>query len=253
MNSSQLFELWAPDASIWSPWAKPVLFAGASFLGGEPEQSNQWQAITLNWAPPARDTAIILDLPGPMAIWFGIALGERGYRPVPLYNGVPGPSALIDVNPIRMALHEVEGPLTDFLTRLPADAPPAFLLDAHRSAGAFAGPGLFDNRWCVFPQDFPSANLLLSRGIQKALLVQYDSTTPKSDLSHVLLRWQQKQIQILTFSLNAPAQPAPIQVAKPRNFGAIWYFALALAGFRRNSAGGFGSVIPQPSSGGGFG
>jgi hypothetical protein len=48
--------------------------------------------------------------------------------------------------------------------------------------------------------------------------------------------------------------PQPLQVRKPSKFRHLWYRALVLLRLRRNSAGGFGSVIPMPSSGGhGFG
>ena len=72
------------------------------------------------------------------------------------------------------------------------------------------GPGTFDNRWVVFPQDFPSAAFLRSRGVAEVLLIQAGAQ-PQEDLAHVLLRWQQ--------------------------------------GGPRNNAGGFGAVIPVRSGG----
>ena len=42
-------------------------------------------------------------------------------------------------------------------------APPAFLLDSDRMKAPAPDPGRFDNRWLVFPQDFPSAAFLRSR------------------------------------------------------------------------------------------
>jgi hypothetical protein len=44
-----------------------------------------------------------------------------------------------------------------------------------------------------------------------------------------------------------------LRVNRPSNFKTLWYRALAMMGLRRNSAGGFGSVIPELASGGGFG
>jgi hypothetical protein len=247
MTPAELYNLWAPRDSIWSPWAKPVLFAEDAFLGGEPTQVEDWHNLWPAWAAKSDiGTAIILDLPGAQAIWYGMALSQRGFRPVPLYNGVAGPSPLIDVNPIRMALHEVEDALTELLANMPAEAPPVFLLDFNRSGGAvIADPGRFDNRWYVFPQDFPSANLLLSRGIRNVVLVQPQAGGPKTDLAHVLMRWQQAGIQILACGINDANQPIPITVNRPSNFRALWYLALALAGLRRNSAGGFGGGHPH--------
>ncbi len=255
MNPSELYKLWAPEDAIWSRWAKPVLFADKTFIGGEPTQTTQWQSSNNAWVPTSESgTAVVLDLPGPDAAWYALALSQRGYRPVPLYNGVvgPGPSALVNVCGIVDALHAVGESLMSLQLR--PDAPPIFLLDENRFAGGIiASPGRFDNRWWVFPQDFPSANFLLSQGIRSVILGQNRTGSPQRDLAHVLLRWQEAGIQILACDVNSQAQPTPLRVQRPNNFRALWYQALVLAGLRRNSAGGFGAVVPQPSSGGGFG
>jgi hypothetical protein len=255
MTPSELYSLWAPEDSIWSNWAKPMLFSVERFIGGEPNQATQWQSLNVAWSPTdVRSTAIVLDLPGADAIWYGIAMAQHGFRPVPLYNGVPGSSALIDVNSIVVALHEVEQPLTELLSRLPADAPPVFLLDSNRSAGGtIPSPGRFDNRWWVFPQDFPSANLVLSRGIDTVILAQAQAGPPQTDLAHVLLRWQEAGLRMFAKGVDDVAPPAVIQVQRPARFGWLWYRALVLAGLRRNSAGGFGAIVPIPGSGGGYG
>lgn len=257
MNPSELYKLWAPEDSIWSNWAKPVLFADRMFVGDEPPQTTQWQSLNVTWAPASESgTAVVLDLPGADAVWYGMALSQRGYQPVPLYNGVRGPAVgpfeMVHVDAIVKALHEVGEPLAKL--QLPSNAPPVFLLDNNRLAGGFmADPGRFDNRWWVFPQDFPSANFLLAHGIRSVVLGQNRTSGPHRDLAHVLLRWQEAGIGILACDVNVEAQPTPLLVQRPNNFRALWYQALVLAGLRRNSAGGFGAVVPQPSSGGGFG
>jgi hypothetical protein len=234
-----------------------VLFADKTFSAGEPAQSSQWRSLNIAWAPsPGSGMAIILDLPGAEAIWLGMAFSQRGFRPVPLYNGVRGPTLggfeLVSVDAIVFALHGVEEALSGL--RLPPDAPPVFLLDAERYAGgSFADPGRFDNRWWTFPQDFPSANFLLSHGIRSVVLGQKLSASPQRDLAHVLLRWQEAGIQILTCGVNDQTQPTSIHVERPDNFRSLWYQALVMAGLRRNSTGGFGGIVPEPSSGGGYG
>jgi len=256
MKPSELYKLWAPEDSIWSNWAKPVLFADHAFDDRKP-QTTDWRSSNVTWSPPPDSgTAMVLDLPGADAVWLGLALSQRGFRPVPLYNGVRGPmgivSPLVSVGDIVWALHSVPEILATL--QLPEDAPPVFLLDYYRMAGgALADPGRFDNRWSVFPQDFPSANFLLSRGIRSVVLVQGKSVNPHRDLAHVLLRWQEAGIKILSSGVDDQTPPTPIQVARPSNFRALWYQALVLAGLRRNSTGGFGAVVPEPSSGGGYG
>src|SRR5208337_2702449 len=129
--------------------------------------------------------------------------------PVPLYNASPGSpfvglspgaqgawDAAVDMRPIVAAIGRITASLQAL--NLPADAPPAFLLDSNRLLGTTrpVTPGMFDNRWMVFPQDFPSANFLLVHGIQKALLVQKDRLEPQDDLAHTLLRWQEGGITV---------------------------------------------------------
>jgi len=56
MHCEELFAAWAPAESIWSPWAKPVVFAHLKPPSADPPESN-WQAIEAPWAtrsiPPA--------------------------------------------------------------------------------------------------------------------------------------------------------------------------------------------------------
>jgi hypothetical protein len=253
MNPAEAYKLWTPEDSPWSNWVKPVLFADKPVPGWVSGEPSNWRSLGIPWAIAADGTtAIVLDLKGAASVWFGMILSLRGYRPVPLYNGAQSMSALISVDAIVWALNAVSDDLAEL--RLPPAAPPVFLLDACRSdSGAFATPGRFDNRWCVFPQDFPSANFLLAHGIRSVVLVQAAAVGPRSDLAHVMLRWQEAGIQILTAALESNLQPAPIQVEKPDNFRSLWYRAMVLAGLRRNSAGGFGAVVPEPSSSGGYG
>jgi hypothetical protein len=257
MTRSELYKLWAPDESIWSNWAKPVLFADSLITDQPPEQSTDWSSANVDWAPAADSgTAIVLDLPGPGGVWFGMALSRRGYRPVPLYNGVRGPAletfSLVKVDEIISALQAVEETLLTL--KLPPAALPVFLLDSNRLAGGeVALPGNFDNRWSIFPQDFPSANLLLYHGIHSVVLAQDTSDVPQDDLAHVLVRWQEAGIQILTSRVYDKEPPTPVKVARPFRFRSLWYAALVVAGLRRNSTGGFGATAPDPSSGGGYG
>jgi len=254
MNPSELFEIWAPAQSTWSRWAKPVLFTAIGVA--PPPMSSEPGSPPLNLRLPGR-SVVVVDLPGVDSLKAGLALAEAGYQPVPLFNGAPGPtltlggSALIDVRPIVHWLERGAERLRGF--PLAADACPAFLLDADRQAPQWrtAAPGRFDNRWLVFPQDFPSASFLLAQRIECAVLVQPSGRTqPLSDLAHVVLRWQEAGIEVQVLDPDAGGAGQPIQVARPSRFRSSWYRALALIGLRRNSAGGFGSVIPEPSSSG---
>jgi hypothetical protein len=244
------YDAWAPAGGVWSPWAKPALFVQMHEIQMLSDSLGDWRAIDIRWAPePRRATALVIDLPGLEAARTGVALAAIGYRPVPLYNVTVGSRPLVAVAPIRDCLMQASAALTEM--RIAADAPPAFLLDSKRlKPDILPVPGHFDNRWMVTPQDFPSANLMLSRGIAEVIVVQNDDRPPLEDLAHVLLRWQKAGIRIRSLDAGDTRGAQEITIKEPSMFRKAWYRVMILAGFRRNAAGGFGGVIPVPSSGG---
>jgi hypothetical protein len=254
MNGSELFDLWAPADAVWSPWAKPLLFAAA--MNPAPPVP---PVLPVPPAPPAPrapvripasgSMAVIVDLPGSWSVEAGLDLAREGFRPVPLFNGAGHAGALVKVEPIVAALRGGASTLRDL--HLTAEAVPAFLLDADRARPqGKAAPGSYDNRWLVFPQDFPSASFLQSRRIARVLLLQEAGRTqPAEDLAHVLRRWQEAGLEMLLAHPGEGGPPIPFQVQKPSRFRALSYRALALLGVHRNSAGGFGSVIPVAAAG----
>lgn len=253
MTGPELFERWAPPGALWSRWAKPMLFAewpGELFPAAAAEDLPPLEL------PRADRQAVVVDLPGAAAVKTGLALAQIGYRPVPLFNGAPGPSgqasvaAVIDVGPLVRAL--ADGATRLETLALTPEARPAFLLDSRRQAPELAPlPGRFDNRWLVFPQDFPSANCLRSQRLEQVLLLQSAGREqPAADLAHVLRRWQEGGLKLFVQDAALGPVPRRLAVGRPSGFRALWYRALAMLRMRRNSAGGFGSIVPQPGSGG---
>jgi hypothetical protein len=255
VNSEQIFETWAPAGALWSPWVKPVLFAHLSQLPpapSEPQPAAGRSPTDPAWAPPADDPAVlVLDLPGELGVRLGLQLAQAGYRPIPLYNAAPGPHGVpldrrvsrVDVLPIMTAIRQAGGFLGSL--KLPAGAPPAFLLDAGRSAGpALLLPACdFDNRSVSLFTDFPSANFLLAHGYRRAILVQAGGRQPQPDLAHTLRRWQEAGIAIAAKPLDDAGPAEPITVARPSWFGWVWYRMLATVGLRRSVHGGFGGFV----------
>ena len=75
---------------------------------------------------------MVVDLPGAEAVHAGLLLAERGFWPVPLFNGTSGPMPVIDILPITRAL---AGGVERLRQRaIAADGAPAFLLDSRREA-----------------------------------------------------------------------------------------------------------------------
>jgi hypothetical protein len=257
MSAAEIWEAWAPADVLWSQWAKPVLIAQLVDVDALAGARLEWPSLDLSALPISSDrTALVVNLPGAISINYGLALAKRGFRPVPLFNGCVGRAAIVPTEPLQAAM--VAGAADLRAMAIDPAAPPAFLLDSHRmrSSGK-PRPGEFDNRWMTFPQDFPSADLLKSRQIEVAMLLQDDETVGE-DLAHVLLRWKDAGIRILLQSRSESSKARPLNILRPPSYRALWHRALAALGFKRNSAGGFGSLIPEPApegsyGGGGFG
>ena len=239
----EAYKKWAPDGALWTDWAKPVLFAQVPKTG-----FGRIDIPAVDWISNRDNaTAIIVDLPGEAGALEGLALARLGWRPVPLYNGVCGPGAVMPAVPTHEIANVLQG-LAGELSRMKIrdDAPPVFLLDSNRMKGT-PRIGDYDNRWSIFPQDMPSAAYLISHGIRRVIV---RSEIIEKDLAHVLLRYEIQGIAIL---LNNGFAQKTIPVPKPSKFKSLFYRACVLAGLRRNSAGGFGEVVPEPGSSGGRG
>ena len=245
LSAEHLFNVWAPVESHWSAWVKPVLFAHSEMLTIPPEPA----LPNIDGFPRSRETAVIVDVAGARSVLIGLALTQSGYRPVPLYNSGISPFMIIDMKAIAEAL--LSG--LDIMRRsnLRPDAPPAFLLNADRmDHGPRAlTPGSYDNRWCVVPQDFPSASYLSAAGINQVLLV---ADRVRDDITHVLCRYQDAGLT-LRHMADVGATSVRLVVKPPSFYRSFLYRLGVFAGLRRNSAGGFGGLVPHSNSSGGFG
>lgn len=267
MTGKELFEIWAPNDSIWSRWVSPALFAQIDYANGEKLAQADETEIPWHEQKARPDTGVVIDLPGADSIRLALTLARRGYRPVPIINASPGPiglqlnllpqparskpSAIVVLDMSSLVREICEGTPQMRALTLASDAPPAFVLDSLRLKGTNPlRDDMFDNRWMVFPQDFPSAKFLAEQKIKHMTVVQTDKTQPREDLSHVLLRWQEAGIEIRSTASGDSSLPSTITVSRPSRFKASWYRALAIMGLRRSSVGGFGSFIPETSAAG---
>lgn len=235
-NDLETYRIWAPDYVIWAQWAKPVLF-----VRHQGSINNVKLDIPeIKWIQGMeKRTMIIVDLPRHSGVEESLALARMGYRPVPLYNGVAGPgsSSIVRVHEIVAALYKGADELITCNIR--ADAPPVFMLDSNRMSGSGKEPGTYDNRWCVFPQDMPSAAFLIKEGINK-IIVRAESI--QNDLSHILCRYQKEGIEI---NLCNGQTVKKITVTEPSSFKSLSYRFKVILGLTRNATGGFGSMVPE--------
>ncbi len=250
-----VYAAWAPEDSIWSQWAKPVVFANLPPERDSDDSAPDAVGLGDAWLPRSaseeRNTAWVIDLPGAESVAAAIELSRLGYRPVPLFNGAPPSSAkrsAVDTGVVARALRAGAPEL--LTSSIAKDAPPAFMLDSQRMPKKPTAHGTFDNRWITLPQDYPSARFLLAADIHFVCVVQKSDQQLPEDLIHVLRRWQDAGIRISVQPLTGTR--APIRLSKPSFYRSLFYRTLARIGLRRNSAGGFGALIPEPSEGSGF-
>jgi hypothetical protein len=146
---------------------------------------------------------------------------------------------IVDVTNIEKALYKGADLLENI--DISVDAPPAFILDSRRMEGLGKQPGKFDNRWCIFPQDMPSASYLVKEGISKIIV---RSSEIRVDLSHILCRYQELGIKIYLCNNDEIKE---ITVSKPSHFKSLMYRFKVILGLKRNAAGGFGGLVPEPT------
>lgn len=251
LTREEIFDIWVPPEGIWSPWATPVLFGQLPEATNDSEEVIAISPVPVAWRPDFLDhQAVVIDLAGASAVQAGLTFAESGYRLVPIFNGCDGPNAVISQSELMSALRV--GAKTLWKLTIADAAPPVFLVDSRRMCpGVKVKPGVFDNRWKVFAQDFPSAEFLLQHGITNCLLVQA-SPNIAEDLARVLLRWQAAGIlmgQIILTETQVPSLPEEIIIPASPNYRSLWFRAVAQEEFRQNVRGGFGYIVPEPSRG----
>jgi hypothetical protein len=252
----EVFEAWAPSGGRWTPWAKAIVFAHVDGVVGELPSAPSWAVPELfsvdargadyRTSAGARRAAIVLDLPGAEGVSAAVALARCGWRPVPLYAALPSADAVVPMYEIVRAL--LAGAEELRRMTVPADAPPAFVLDARRAGhSSMARPGSFDNRSGVFTTDVPSASRLREAGMTEVVLVQEGIDAPRSDLARVLAGWQKAGIALRLLRADRVATPTELRVPTD------WLGALAAFWWRLSLRGspveGFGGHVPTgPSS-----
>lgn len=211
MTGKELFRIWAPVGKKWTDWVRPVPFVMMS------EYSKIYSITdlamqTVDYIEKNNEnTAIIVDLPGAESVKEGIALARLGFRPIPIYNGTveqQGARATVDNQSVGVAL--MYGATELDKLEIKDEAPPAFLLDSNRLHRFKMDVTVFDNSWDVYPQDLPSAEYMVSSGIQKVIVA---GESLSKDLKKILFDYQKKSIEI--FLTNRYEEPKKVNIRKP--------------------------------------
>lgn len=121
-------------------------------------------------AENARETALIVDLPGRDAVAFGAGVADAG-RIVTTFDNFPHPLGVTPSHETLAAMLFYAGEVDAKQSSLNADAPPVFLLDSNRLANYTDADSQFDNRYLA---KLPSREKLQERGVKNILYITPD-------------------------------------------------------------------------------
>lgn len=256
-----LFEVWGPDpGSPWEPFHTVPLFASLDRIrrqevGPAPPPApgagapHPGTAVLPDHAQPGRalppwltpNTWTIVDLTGPASVAAGAWLAE-GAQLVCTFDNWPHTKGVLKPEHTLAALIRWASTVEEARRWRPPGAPPVWLCESLRLRGAPGRPGQFDNRYYLDDSILPGTNLLRAAGITRIVYLTAGEA-PQLDLETPLAEYRKDGIGVFTASIadsDFALQPyEPPATPRPR----------PSAGFRRSSAGGFGTEVPEPSSG----
>jgi hypothetical protein len=160
-----------------------------------------------------KQTALILDLPGPESV--AAAAGVAAvFAPVFLYDNWPHPLGVVPSHHVLAAALYYRPDLLSAQTQRAAPIPPAFVLDARRLAPYRDESDRFDNRYLA---RMPGADGFVRLGIQRVLYVTAQSEAhEQDDLNDDFVALRDKGIDVKMVALSDFA-PASEQVLREQN------------------------------------
>jgi hypothetical protein len=263
-----LFAVWGPlEGSPWEPYHCIPLFAAleqvarsqlgptdpnviAAERAGEgggfvlPEHARPG-APTPPWID--RGTWVMIDLPGRSTVEAATWLVSAGaVQPVCTFDHWPHPKGVLKADRILAELLRFASTIATARGRISGSAPPLWICDAERLGTRSGTPGEFDNRYYLDDSILPGPNVLRAAGIRRVVHVSSRTGAgPLPDLERYFADLRLAGLEVLHVDVEDPGlEPRPSSVpAVPRSVSK-W-------DFRRSSAGGFGTEVPEPSSSGG--
>lgn len=197
------------------------------------------------WVTP--ETLTFLNLPGPQAVEAGAWLVTAAQcQPVCTFDNWPHPKGLLKPEDTLEALLRWATTVAVARPQLQVTSPPLWICDSERLGARRGQPGEFDNRYYLDDTVLPGAGILAKGGVKRIVYVTLGGDpTPTLDLEGYFADLLIAGLPVLRVDLADPSLTAgPFATPLTRK-------PLPTYGFQRSAAGGFGTEVPQPSSGGG--
>lgn len=266
-SGETLYDVWGPLAdSAWAPFHCIPLFAALDRAPSDsvgpsaPLRESEVNGKTVQTVvvPPhatpgapapvwiAADALTVVDLPGrwsvAVAAWL---LTAYPCQPVCTFNNWPNPEGLLRPELILAELLRWASTIADARRTLTRHSPPLWICDSNRLGSRRGNPGEFDNRYFLEDAILAGPALLKEAGIRRVVYVTLDpAQAPVIDLDGYFFDLEAAGIPVRIVDLMDPALTVREWIPRPQR-------KFVATGFQRSSAGGFGTTIPQPSSGGG--
>jgi hypothetical protein len=106
---------------------------------------------------------------------------------------------------------------------------------------------MLDNRWQVFPEDFPSAQLLEQHGVSRVIWVGHGK--PQEDLARVLRVWQEARIALEARDPAVGGSARPLIVPLTPWWRRWWNRLRSRLGLQDRPRDGFGYIVPTRTHG----
>lgn len=263
-KAEPLYDVWGPHPDgPWVPFHSVPLFAALDRLPlraagpataprhGDGDDPRNWvPSLTRplgprpEWLTPG--TWTVLDLPGPAAVETAVWLIAAGCQPVCTFDNWPHPQGVLRAEATLAELIRWASTVEPLRERIRPDSLPLWICDSQRLGTKPGTPGQFDNRYYLDDSTLPGTRLLAGAGIRRVVYVTLRAAdVPVLDFEAYFVDLLAAGIAVEHIDLSVPgALPRPFaQPSTPRR--------VQTGTFRRSAAGGFGTEVPQPSSGGG--
>lgn len=159
----------------------------------------------LNAITEVKNAAIVVDLNGPDAVAYALALADV-YDPVFLFDNWPHPRGVVKAHETLAAALALAPEFARKKLNRPVEAPPCFVLDRSRLAPYTDDASQFDNRSLA---RLPPVEMLVSAGIQNVFYVAPSTASPidMDDVVDDLVAWKAKGIAVRAVLVDAIGEP----------------------------------------------